>query len=188
MEHEKLVLTETDKAQFGMLRAAGVIVELSLTDIPQHDGIIVFVCPDCDQYHDLEPRIAAIGMTSAGQTRPHTFKLNGGPLLLSTEALNKDDHEDRVLLKHAAMAQEMKGIEMVVCLGHAPCGAAYGAEMDLFTVVNRLVAAEDIVHERLGHDTPTLIPLHMDFGGGNGDKNLFRIDREAWRHHYGYRS
>ncbi|MBI2075489.1 MAG: hypothetical protein HYT82_02375 [Candidatus Harrisonbacteria bacterium] len=87
-----------------------------------------------------------------------------------------------VLLANIKAAEEMKGIETLLLAAHAPCGVADSFGWDLAVIAAKVLAAEDVVRERIaGEHALHIVPICRVLRGEH--EVAHRVNRErfaAW--------
>ncbi|MDO8584954.1 MAG: hypothetical protein Q7R85_02420 [bacterium] len=87
-----------------------------------------------------------------------------------------------VLLANIKAAEEMNGIETLLLVAHAPCGVANNLGWDLAVITAKVLAAEDVVRERIaGEHDLHIVPICRVLRGER--EVAHRVNRErfaAW--------
>ena len=139
------------------------------------DGLVLFICSDCDQSKDIIVNHLMEQMELTN--RPHVMGLNGGVLLLEDDAPIPPEYAaPKIFRNHVLFGAGKKNIGPILLYSHYPCGMAAEANITIvatikcsLSAVNRFVA-EGVARRRI-------IPLfHVD---RNGDKKRTYFVREA---------
>jgi hypothetical protein len=175
-------LTPFDQEYLGHLRSAGVLQELRAEKIPAQDGTVLIPCSDGDRLPDILVHHWNICNGHGGKFCHHVQALNGGALLIPIRSPvrgHPDLREDRVLLRHMRQGCEIKGVATVVLYGHAPCAAAYLANLNILQVIQLLINAKKRVRKELsGVAREVLCFFHVDYN--NNRKRSYYLERPAW--------
>ena len=175
----QLELTGRDRKLFRHLQESGIFQAVDKHRIDQKDGVIIVPCADGDQMPDIFSHQIKLSVGAQPYPRIHPLSLNGGSLLIPySSPLNKDDGEDRILLKHIRQAKHMKGFNTVVLYAHAPCGAAKNYELNLVTMLDILAEAKD----RIKKEIPRMkVPCFFHIDHGDSIKRTYFVSRKHWR-------
>lgn len=187
-------LSQEDQDILSKLREGGVLREIQPAMMPKHTGTIHVPCSDGERIRDMLSH--HWDTCDGGRNCHHTPALNGGPLLIplyspvrrytrddidpqAVELLGPDDlREDRVLLYHARKGCQIKGVGTVVLEGHAPCGMAYTAGLNVLEVLELLFEAKQVVRTFIPNKT-VMCKLHVEYH--ENKLRTYFLNRRTWQ-------
>ena len=163
------------------LRENKLLQDLLPQELNLKNGAVVIVCADCDQRQDINEILALMCLEHGERDRVHPLRLNGGGLLVSsTSPLVQDLREDRVLLKHARAALEMKSMQTVLIIGHFPCGAANSIGMSAPLALELLRRGKKELARAIP-EAKVAILVHTDYGDLKpGGKKMYHLPSTTW--------
>lgn len=113
------------------LKQASIIKKIVGVDPRLKNGFIFCVCGDCDRFPESYRYQKNLIKSSGCGVRPHLISLNGGPLLIPEISPLNVDGESRVMKRQIADSLKLKGLDVVLAMLHAPCGAAGVAQLSI---------------------------------------------------------
>lgn len=174
-----LVLTDEDRQLIEMLREANVLQDIDPKKIELSEGAIVVTCSDCDQAPDINKHLHDLAVRYREGERFHTFRLNGGPILIPDGSPAARYGEDKALVEHIRDGASMKSLNKVILEAHAPCGMAKAVEQNLHQVLNLMLSGKTKVKEQVPDVDTIFCMLHVDYG--DGKKRSYSITRHDWK-------
>ena len=149
--------------------------------LDQSEGAILVCCGDADRVFEKVTFHASTQLGYREEPRIHLVAVNGGPLGIPHHSPVNSAGEtlgaDAYLLRQIRGARNLKGINTVVLCAHAPCGMADLAGLNVFQIVELLIAAKRRVREE--HPDGRVAPfLHVDYGAGI--MRTYFVPRPAW--------
>ncbi len=168
-------LTDDDRTLIKEFLGCGILRDLNAHLIDQSNGAILVTCADGDQMSDLFHHHERIAREGGGTPRLHTLALNGGALLLAPSSpLNRQFHEDEVLLHHITVARQLKDIHTIVLYAHAPCGAAGAFHLTFLQVLEYLMEAKRSLKNGNGK---IKVACFCQIDYGTGEKRTYSVSR-----------
>ncbi|RJQ36363.1 hypothetical protein C4552_03690 [Candidatus Parcubacteria bacterium] len=143
--------------EYRAMRRFGVLKDVDGHRLQPQQGVVAAICGDGDQSEDVFDFLSGICRRHGNGPRVHLVALNGGPLLAPEDSpLSVGLPDGAVLVRHIIKGLKLKNIDVVIALGHAPCGAAHAHKMDPEQVIGGIVAAKRRIRaaaeEELGED------------------------------------
>lgn len=168
-------LTDQEKQYLLSLRATEALLNIEPAKMPQAKGLIAVFCGDGDQSNDLLNHLFSLQKTARAVPRLHCLTGNGGPLRLSPKSpVDKDGVSQKFFADEIAAARQLKNIDTVVLVGHAPCGLAKHQKITLPETIEHYRAAKRYLKTKLpGLKVITL--LHVDWGD-NKKRTYYLVD------------
>ncbi|MDA1038621.1 MAG: hypothetical protein O2877_02955 [bacterium] len=176
-----LTLTDGDRQLIEALKEANVLQNIDPTKIELSDGAIVVTCSDCDQAPDINRHLHDLAVRYRDGERFHTFRLNGGPILIPDGSPASRYGEDKVLVEHIRDGVSMKGLKRVILEAHAPCGMAKAVDQDLTQVIDLMLNGKTKLKEQIPEIETVFCMLHIDFGNKKRSYNITRHDWTNWK-------
>jgi hypothetical protein len=160
------------------LREHGVFLEVDVHKRRLERGMILVVCPDCDQREDMMGHAEWMFRQLKLPPRMHALALNGGAKLLAEGSpLSNAALKGAMLLEDIGGARHLKGIDTIALYAHYPCGAARLAGVNFETAVDLLMRAET----RVKAQEPTAwVDAFVHVDHGDGRKRTYFVSHGAW--------
>lgn len=174
-----LTLTDLDRVLLRQLRAAGVLQDVRLEEVKNGKristldprGLILVPCSDGHQIIDILQHLHGLyAGCGNGNSCLHILSSNGGALNLTpnvksaTPGSNFHNH----LIAQIREAIQLKKINTIALLVHAPCGKAISADMDAIDLLDGLFAARDQVLRRIKElQVSVACFIHVAWAPGN---------------------
>lgn len=114
--------------------------------VPDPDRVLICMCGD--GHHSVDAITAHKEKCECGKDVCHLLAVNGGPIRIGADI--QSDHGLNVtefMLGEIAQARQIKNINTIIMIAHAPCGVAMGAKMNVLDVLRALLRAKEIVRE-----------------------------------------
>ncbi len=180
------------------MRAQGVLQDVDAHRIDAGQGVVLVTCGDGDQVSDILEHVQLVCLEHCQTPRTHLLCQNGGALNLPRDSplrrwfmldgvvSAQPPTRDLVLLDDIFAACEMKGIETVILLAHAPCGAARAARLSLEDTVRLLISAKRRIKDLAKSMDKTLrvacfYHVCWESAEGSPSRRTYFVSTEAWR-------
>lgn len=176
--HTTSVLSPEDARSITILERAGVLQAHDGSKLETGNGIILITCSDGDKILEFLEHIEELIREGGGKFRPHIFAGHGGAMLIAEDCpLYRRTHADEFLLEQIADAHEMKQINTVILMIHAPCGAAKKGNIDVVQELAYLVRAKKRVKEVMPQlNVSSFIDVHF----ADGKKKIMFVSSDAF--------
>lgn len=171
-------LDADDRRYVTQLREAGVLKDDDGHKLNTPQGVIMVACSDGDQMGDVYEHTCHLAESNSGKKRRvHTLMNHGGAMLLSPRnLLYVDRAPDEFLIQQIAKARKTNGVNTVVLVVHAPCGAAEMAELSVVEVIDHMFRGKKQLKE-YWPELKVACFIHVDFGN---KKRMYFVKRKEW--------
>lgn len=178
----KSILSPEDTLSVRTLEQANVLQKHDGSKLETGNGIILITCSDGDKILEFLEHIEEMVREGHGKFRPHIFAGHGGAMLIAEDCpLYRKTHADEFLLEQIADAHEMKDINTVILMVHAPCGAAKKGHISVVEELAYLVRAKKRIKQLMPQlQTSTFIDVHFP----DQQKKILYVNPEAFENWY----
>ena len=160
------------------LRAADVLQDVEEHLLDQKNGVILVTCSDADRFDDIFEHQKKMQLHQRNDVRAHVLSWNGGALTCAPRSpVNIKKRADKIFIEQIKSAREMKDIDLVVLLAHAPCGAAGKIKLTIEGSLWLQIAAKKEI-KSLNEGIKVALFFHVDYD--NGKKRTYFLSREKW--------
>ncbi len=173
-----LRLSKENLELIGVLRGAGVFLDIAEHLLDQRAGAILITCSDADQFAEVFHHQEKLQASQRSRPRIHTFAWHGGALACAPcSPINKRKHAHLVYLDQIGDAPAMKDINVVIARAHAPCAAARDNNVGLEEVLALQFRAKQQI-KTLNKGIVTACFFDVDYGGER--KRTYFVSHRKW--------